>query len=219
MIFEEMWEELTERERGQFQRTSRMLLKHTFLVRDKEKTKPFYQFILRYQELLENYFGYMGFEVLVDKENGVAMLRNDASAASEGELVVNRHRFRKVESIVLCSLWTMYADRMRSGTLQRIVTVSVPELQFQLEKFGARDFVDKTALSNTLTLLSQYNLLSVEGKVGQEDCLIHMFPSMQFAMDSASFQRFVDEAAARMKGTKREELQETWNGEEEEDAE
>ena len=221
MIFEDMWEDLTERERGQFQRTCRMLLKHTFLVRDKERTKAYYQFALRNQDLLEEYLGYMGFELVVDKENGVAMLRNDPSAANDGELIVNRYRLKKVESVVLCALWTLYAERMRSGTLQRIVTVSVPELQFQLEKFGARELVDKSSLSGTLALFTKFNLLTVEGKVGQEDCLIHMLPSMQFVMDSAAFQTFAEEAANRIKVTGKEDLQEPfeYGGEEEDDAE
>ena len=69
------------------------------------------------QSLFSAYFRYIGFDIVVDRENGVVMLRNCADAGESGKVQVNRLQLKKAESVVLCCLWTLYADRIRSGSL------------------------------------------------------------------------------------------------------
>lgn len=203
MAIEEYWDNLTQSEKFTFQRTSRYLLKQTFIVRDKDdNSRKLYNFVSRNADFFIDYFAYTGFEVLIDRENGVAMLSNRGSKDDSEEVQTNHLRLRKIDSIILCALWTLYADRMREGILSRTCQISVADLSFALEKFGYKDTLDKTTLKDTLTTLARYNLVHVEGNVGEPDCLIVMYPSLQFTLNKEEFQNFAEHSALRMKKTK-----------------
>ena len=137
MSMEVFWEDYTSTERDLFQKSCRRLLKQTFIVRDKdEDNKKAYYFISKKPEPFSQYFGYIGFDIVVDRENGVIMLRNCADMGEHGKIQANRMLLKKAESIVLCCLWTMYADRVRSGSLSQNIQISITELRFELEKYG-----------------------------------------------------------------------------------
>lgn len=111
---------------------------------------------------------------MLDRENGVVMLRNSAEFGENGKLQGNRLALKKAESLVLCCLWTLYVDRLRSGSLAQTITVSITDLGFTLEKYGLKEPLDKTLMANILKLFSRYNLIEVKGKVGEPDCLIRL---------------------------------------------
>lgn len=202
MGIEEIWENYTSKERDIFQKTCRRLLKSTFIVREKdEEHKKAYYFISRNTEAFSAYFSYIGFDVFLDRENGVAMLQNCADTGENGRIQFNRVALKKVESILLCCLWILYADRMRSSSLSRVILVSVADLRFELEKYGIRDQIEKTSFSQALQLLSGYHLIDVIGKIGEPDCMIRLYPSLQFALDIDEFQNFAANASRRMMET------------------
>ena len=87
---------------------------------------------------------------------------------------------------------------MRSGSLYTSIFISVTELRFELEKYGLKEQIDKTAMGNILTLLSKFNLIDVNGRIGDADCLIRLYPSLQFALNSEEFHGFVDTTKKRM---------------------
>lgn len=199
MSIQEFWEEYTSSEKDLFQRSCRRLLKHTFIVRDKdEENKKVYHFISKKTEPFSEFFGYIGFDIVVDRENGIVMLRNCADAGENGKIQANRLRLKKAESLVLCCLWTLYADRMHSGNLSRSYLISITDLRFELEKYGVKEQIDKSTMGNILTLFTKFNLIDVNGKIGEEDCLIRLYASLQFALDSEEFKRFVEVTQKRM---------------------
>lgn len=199
MNIEGFWEEYTSSERDLFQRSCRRLLKQTFIVRDKDdENKKVYYFISKKPEPFTEFFGYIGFDIVVDRENGVVMLRNCADVGENGKIQANRLQLKKVESVVLCCLWTLYADRMRSGNLSRSYLISITDLRFELEKYGVKEQIDKSTMGNVLALFTKFNLIDVNGKVGEEDCLIRLYSSLQFALDPEEFRRFVEVTQKRM---------------------
>lgn len=111
---------------------------------------------------------------------------------------MNRLQLKKAESVVLCCLWTLYADRIRSGSLSRAILVSITELQFELEKYGVKGQIDKSTMTGILTLFSRFNLIEVNGKIGEKDCLVRLYPSLQFALESEEFGRFAELTRKRM---------------------
>ena len=135
---------------------------------------------------------------MLDRENGVVMLRNSAEFGENGKLQGNRLALKKAESLVLCCLWTLYVDRLRSGSLAQTITVSITDLGFTLEKYGLKEPLDKTLMANILKLFSRYNLIEVKGKVGEPDCLIRLYASLQFALDTEEFKKFVEVTEKRM---------------------
>lgn len=199
MNIQEFWEEYTSSERDLFQRSCRRLLKHTFIVRDKdEENKKVYYFISKKPEPFSEFFGYIGFDIVVDRENGVVMLRNCADVGENGKIQANRFQLKKAESLVLCCLWTLYADRMRSGNLSRSYLISITDLRFELEKYGVKEQIDKSTMGNILVLFTKFNLIDVSGKIGEEDCLIRLYSSLQFALDPEEFRYFVEVTQKRM---------------------
>lgn len=79
MTIDNMWDEFTSSEKDLFQRSCRKLLKQTFIVRDKdEENKKLYYFASKRPEIFTHYFSYIGFDIVLDRENGVVMLRNCA---------------------------------------------------------------------------------------------------------------------------------------------
>lgn len=200
MNIEEFWSGYTSSEQELFQKSCRRLLKQTFIVRDKdEDNKRLYYFISRNVEPFSTYLGYIGFDVVTDRENGVVMLCNCRDLSESGKIQVNHVTLKKVESIVLCCLWTIYADRIRKGSLSRNIVISMTDLKFELEKCKLKDQIDKSTMTGILAFFSRYQLLQMMGKIGDEDCRIALLPSMQFALNMDEFTNFVNIAEKRMK--------------------
>lgn len=199
MGIEIMWENLTSSEKDMFQKSCRRLLKQTFIVRDKdEDNKKLYYFAAKRPEIFTQYFSFIGFDIVLDRENGVIMLRNCADFGENGKIQANRLGLKKAESMVLCCLWTLYVDRLRSGSLAQTIVVSMTDLRFALEKYGMKEPLDKTTMTNILKLLSKFNLIDVNGKIGEADCLIRLYASLQFALDTEEFKKFVEATEKRM---------------------
>ncbi len=200
MSFEESWGLLGPSDRNRFQYAARRLLRETFVVREKsEDSRREYRFISANMDLFTQYFSYIGYDIIRDPDNGVIMLKNCADLGENGKIQANRKLLRKYESLVLCSLWTLYADRMRSLTLEKTIIISVADLQFELEKYGLRDYIDRNMLREALKTLGRFNLVAVDGNVGDEDCRIRLYPSLQFALNTEEFRRFIEAAGKRMR--------------------
>lgn len=196
MAFAQDYEELVATEKNVFQKVCRVLLKQTFIVCDKnEESRRMYFFIRKHQEMCSDYFQYIGFEVVIDQDNKVAMLRNNTIDGIQS----NRLRFRKYDSIVLCCLWTIYVDQIREGNLARPILVTIFDLRQAMEKYGIKEELEgKGLLKDALELFSRYQLIQINGEVGSPDCQLRLFASLQFALDLEEFKRFVPEAEARM---------------------
>lgn len=215
---QEYWDSYTSSEKEQFQKICRQLLKQTFIVRDKdEENKRAYFFVSKKPDPFSRYFGYIGFDVVLDRDNGVIMLRNCVDVSENGRIQTNHLILKKAESLVLCALWTLYVDRIRSGSLARSILVSVVDLKYELEKYGLKDPIDKTLMTQILALFERFSLIDVQGKVGEPECLIRLYPSLQFALDGNEFARFVENANQRMKDKKGQAYEEKEDGSGEED--
>ena len=183
---------LTTSEYAQFQRICRKLLKMTFIVREKsEEQKRDFYFAVKHQELIRSYFQIIGYDIAAEETSGVVMLVNRASAGEEGAIQSNRRKLRLQESIVLCCLWLLFADRMSSGSLTRAIIIEKAEL-------GYKNGIEKKAMEDILKLFSDFNLIEVIGKVGESDCKIKLYPSLQFCLSDTEFQKFTELTASKM---------------------
>ena len=223
MNIEEYWGDYTSTEKELFQKSCRRLLKSTFIVRDKdEENKRAYYFISKKPDPFSAYFRYIGFDILIDRENGVVMLRNCADAGENGKIQANRLGLKKAESLVLCCLWTLYADRIRLGNLSQAILISVVDLNFELEKYEVKELIDnKKLITDILTLFSRFNLVDVKGKIGDADCMIRLYPSLAFALNAEEFIRFAEVTRKRMLekgGEDEQDTEELSDGENDEDS-
>ena len=189
----EAWDNFTTSDKQLFQNCCRKLLKRTFLVRDRKEDKKHYFFVANRLDIFSDYFTYMGFEVKCEKDNGVIMLGNGTSIGEKEKIQSNRYRFSKEETIVLCCLWLIYMSRVKEGTLSCVIVITVSDLIYELEKYDARDTVNKSGLEKVFKTLKSYSLLDMDGRLGDIDCKLILYPSLQFALDVQEFERFVKE--------------------------
>lgn len=204
MEWVERYESLPLSQKEFFRRVCRKLLKSTFIVREKSELREDYNFIRREhnREIFSGYFQIMGYDLVVDETAGVAMLRNYRIGDDES-VQANRLRLRLNESVVLCCLWFLYAEKMISGSLTSSVVVEKAQLDMQLNRLGYANRIDKESMGNILKLFAGYNLIEVLGKVDDYECKIRMFTSMQFCMSDDDFKRFVDGTIPKMKARSR----------------
>ena len=198
----EYWNsEFTSSDKQFFQKCARILLKKTFIVRDKdEENRKMFYFVSKNSDFFSNYFSFMGFEVLVQKDSGVIMLSNLVNENISASVAVNRFRFKKIESIILCCLWTLLSDRLHRGSLDKVIKITLSDLNIELEKYDYKKPFDKGPLNDILKLFCKFNLIGTSGEIGDEDFTIILYPSLQFALNESEFVSFVKDAEKRMKG-------------------
>ena len=199
---DEYWNsEFTSSEKQFFQKCARKLLEKTFIVRDKdEENRRMFYFISKNSDFFTRYFSFMGFEILVHKDSGVAMLSNIVNENISSSVAVNRFRLKKIESIVLCCLWTLLSDRLHRGSLDKVIKITLSDLNMELEKYDFKKPFDKGPLDEILKLFRKFNLIGTSGEIGDEDFTIILYPSLQFSLNENEFVSFVKDAEKRMKG-------------------
>ena len=91
-------------------------------------------------------------------------------------------------------------DQVREGNLTRPILITVFDLRQAMEKYGVKeDMEGKGILRDTLDLFSRYQLVDINGEIGNPDCTIRLYSSMQFALELEEFKRFVADADKRMR--------------------
>ena len=190
----ELWDNLTSSEQLVFKKCCRRLLKETFIVRDiDDDNRKMFFFVKSNEGLFSEYLDMMGFDVVV-KDNGVVMLQNNSA-----DVIVSKQRFNKFQSIILCCLWTMYMDKVQAGSLSKQITTTFPELNAELEKFEFKGAFDvKSNLKTALQLFARYNLIFVNWNAPDNERVIVLYPSIQFALDESEFATFVTSVREKM---------------------
>ena len=192
-------DDFTSTEVASFQKICRKLLKMTFIVREKnDEHRKDFNFIKKNLSVFSEYFRIIGYDVMCDPESGVAQLVNLASAGEDGSIQSNRKRLKLSESIVLAALWLKYEESMINGSLTRAIIISKSDLDYQLEKVGAKNKIDKTTMKEILKLFESYKLIEVIVEVGEPDCKIRLYTSMQFSLSESQFRDLAETTAQRM---------------------
>lgn len=193
-------DEMTQSEVAQFQRICRKLLKMTFIVREKnDEHRRDFNFIKNYQKLFSEYFNIIGYDVIHDVDAGVARLINLASAGEDGSIQSNRKRLRLLDSIVLSALWLIYEDKMVNGSLTKAVVVPKAELDYQIEKLGGKNRIDKGRMKTILETLRDFNLIEIIGEIGELECKLKLYTSMQFCLSETAFKNLAETTAEKMR--------------------
>ena len=207
MGFESNFEMFTSGEREIFMRACRRLESQTYIVKEKdEDNRKLYAFVAKNEDIISSYLGYMGYDIVVDRDNGIISLRNGGQLNESDRIQANRAKLTKTETVILCCLWTIYLDRIRKG-ISRSVIITMLDLRQELEKYNFKDIFDgKTMMKAILRRLSKFNLIEVSGKIGDPECKIKIFASIQMALDTNEFQRYVEASKNRIMSVKPDDL-------------
>lgn len=167
-----------------FKRCIRKLLDSTFIVGDKDE--KLYAFISREsnRQDISDYLRMIGFDVLVDTNVRIAMLKlYEADEEAVGLKRANVASFTTEQYHLLLVLWEVYLENlgysdenvvMRGDLIDKIKVYEVD--------------LDKTKLSAAMKIFKKYNLIDYDVKEESEDAIITLYPSLQFGWDIAQFQ-------------------------------
>ena len=225
LTYEQQLEDLSSEESDTMRLCVRTLLSRTFIVRSKDRS--LFRFASTHRDLIDQSLRTAGFQLFVDEDYGVCMLR-DKGEMKQGQPAVNRKIFYVRESVLYCALTWLYMRKM-NDIMDRVITISVQELMQTLEQFeirtGYRTAYNLTTLKDILRMFSRYNLVEVSGTLGDPDCVIVLYPTLMFGLNPEEMQRFLDNrestfyTAARQTPEQREEAEAEEDEEDPEDDE
>ncbi|PAD67947.1 hypothetical protein CHH83_16305 [Bacillus sp. 7586-K] len=198
-----------------FKRCIRKLLDSTFIVGDKEE--KLYAFISREsnRQDVSDYLRMIGFDVLVDTNVRIAMLKpNEADEEAIGLKRANVVIFTTEQYHLLLVLWEMYLENLGYSDENVVMRGDF------IDKVKAYEVdMDSKKLSSAMKIFKKYDLVDYDPKDQSEDAIITLYPSLQFGWDVAQFQTI---SAEYMKNNQLEDDPEEQNSdsdEEEEDVE
>lgn len=177
-----------------FKRCVRKLLDSTFIVGDKDE--KLYSFISREsnRQDISDYLRMIGFDVLVDTNVKIAMLKPyEADEDAVGLKRANVVSFTTEQYHLLLVLWEVYLENLGYSEENVVMRGDL------IDKIKAYEVdVDKSKLSAAMKIFKKYDLIDYDIKDESEDATITLYPSLQFGWDIAQFQTVT---AEYMKGS------------------
>lgn len=166
-----------------FKRCIRKLLESTFIVGDKDE--KLYAFISREsnRQDISDYLRMIGFDVLVDTNVRIAMLKPyEADEEAVGLKRANVVSFTMEQYHLLLVLWEVYLENLGYNDENVVMKGDL------IDKIKAYEVdVDKARLSAAMKIFKKYNLIDYDAKDESEDAIITLYPSLQFGWDIAQF--------------------------------
>ena len=192
-----------------FKRCVRKLLESTFIVGEKEE--KLFSFIAREsnKQDISDYLRMIGFDVLVDTNIKIAMLKPyEADEETVGLKRANVVTFSTEQYHILLVLWEIYLENLEHNYTNEVLKGDL------IDKLKAYEVdADKKGLAIALILFKKYSLIDYDSKDNSEDAIITLYPSLQFGWDLAQFKTVTEEYIKKDS----DEESETEDGEEEED--
>ena len=177
-----------------FKRCIRKLLESTFIVGDKDE--KLYSFISREsnRQDISDYLRMIGFDVLVDTNVKIAMLKpHESDEEAVGLKRANVVSFTTEQYHLLLVLWEVYLENLGYSEENVVMRGDL------IDKIKAYEVdVDKSRLSAAMKIFKKYDLIDYDIKDESEDVIITLYPSLQFGWDMAQFQTVT---AEYMKGS------------------
>ena len=166
-----------------FKRCIRKMLESTFIVGEKDET--LYSYIAREsnRQDVSDYLRMMGFDVFVDTNVRIAMLKPfEADEETVGLKRANVVRFSTEQYHILLVLWEIYLENLGYDE-ENIVTKG--DLVDKLHAYEVD--AEKKDLAQALKVFKKYDLIDYDPKDNTEEAIITLYPSLQFGWDLAQF--------------------------------
>lgn len=167
-----------------FKRCVRKLLESTFIVGDKDE--KLYAFISREsnRQDISDYLRMIGFDVLVDTNVKIAMLKvHEADEDVVGLKRANIVTFTAEQYHLLLVLWELYLENLGYNEENVVLFGDL------IDKFKAYEVdIDRRKLSAAMELFKKYDLIDFDMRDKSEDAIVTLYPSLQFGWDVAQFQ-------------------------------
>lgn len=188
-----MNESVVQKER--FRTAANKLLNNCFLLKKKPNTKTEYMFIVQNKELFIPYFELLGYQLIINEEQGVIGIANMFGSG--------RLQLTKYESIMLLILRLLYIEKRKEiGTFSQEVTVLIEEIRekYGMLKLKSKPVLDKTMEREIISLYKRYNLvMNIENDVTQAETRIIIYPSIFMAVGSDDINEYYNSIQDKLK--------------------
>ena len=177
--------------REKFRSAANKLLGECFLLKKHKDTVSDYNYVINNREAFTEYFDVLGYEVIIDEQNGVIGLDNPAGT--------DRIRLKKIESILLLILRLLYIEKRRQLSQIEDVIIISDEIYDKYNMLKMNSRLDKTTVRNTLGAFQRYHLINkLDSDASNPDTRIMIYPSILFAVTVSSLDELYNSAKDKL---------------------
>lgn len=180
----ENFEQLTNPQKAMFADTCNKLLSSAFLAKDKKDNKENYYFVLSFKSYFDEYFGVIGYELVLDREQGAIQLVNKDNA--------NLLKLKKDESLILLILRILYHQHLVQTSVNDNVVITVDEIHQKYDTLELKKKINKTDLVSILRLYRKYNLIEPLGDITQGSTRVIVYPTILMAINTQNINDVLD---------------------------
>ncbi|WP_289116183.1 DUF4194 domain-containing protein [uncultured Dubosiella sp.] len=178
-----------------FKKCVRKLLDSTFIVSEKDPVLYDYLTYSSNRIDMSNYLKIIGYDLVVDEELKYAMLiQNEEDMETAGLKKINHVNFSNKEVLVLIILWMLFLERF--GKFEKVY-VEFGDIIDRQKQYGII-MGSLTELKTALQRFKRFSLIYYTDTDFKENTIIHLYPTLQFAMDKNQFIQIVNEMAPQL---------------------
>lgn len=195
-MFQEDYEKLTRGEQRQFEDAVNDLLYTCFIVRKSfdratnvSKISPTYLFIERHYNLINDFVGFIGLDLVKDDQNGVIYLNSE-----EGR---NRIRIDSVTTLLVYALRSYYEEKVSDNPSLTETYMDSTTLKMILRDKGLMKVnkrLSTNALASGLKTLASYNIIArAQHSFYDSSYSFYILPSIRHVISNSKMNALYDE--------------------------
>ena len=195
-MFQEDYEKLTRGEQRQFEDAVNDLLYTCFIVRKSfdratnvSKISPTYLFIERHYNLINDFVGFIGLDLVKDDQNGVIYLNSE-----EGR---NRIRIDSVTTLLVYALRSYYEEKVSDNPSLTETYMDSTTLKMILRDKGLMKVnkrLSTNALAAGLKTLASYNVIArAQHSFYDSSYSFYILPSIRYVISNSKMNALYDE--------------------------
>ena len=165
--------------KDKFRATANKLLNECFILKKNKDTISDYNFILNYRDYFISLFDVLGYELVIQEDQGVIGINNPAGTG--------RIHLKKIESMLLLILRLLYIEERKKISQTGDVVIIVDQVYDKYNMLKMQNKLDKTTLRNSMGLFRRYHLIqNLDADMSNPDTRVIIYPSILFAVANAS---------------------------------
>ena len=165
--------------KDKFKATANKLLNECFIIKKNKDTVSEYNFILNYREYFISLFDILGYELIIQEEQGVIGINNPAGTG--------RIHLKKIESMILLILRLLYIEERKKVSQTGDVIVIVDQIYDKYNMLKMQNKLDKTTLRNSMGLLRRYHLIqNLDSDMSNPETRVIIYPSIMLAVANSN---------------------------------
>ena len=165
--------------KDKFRATANKLLSECFIIKKNKDTISDYNFILNYRNYFISLFDVLGYELVIQEDQGVIGINNPAGTG--------RIHLKKIESMLLLILRLLYIEERKKVSQTGDVVVIVDQVYDKYNMLKMQNKLDKTTLRNSMGLFRRYHLIqNLDADMSNPDTRVIIYPSILLAVANSS---------------------------------